>query len=241
MHGRVLSASTVGNPPEISMNSSRSDWLIPAGLVALSVVPAAAGVVRLSELAGGATITPANARFFAAPLPVVVHIFAVIVYALLGAFQFSPGIRRRRRAWHRTAGKILVACGLLAAISGLWMAHFYAWPPGDGEALYVERLIFGSAMIVCLVLAVQAIRRRDFTSHGEWMMRAYAIGLGAGTQVLTHLPWFVLVGTKPGEFPRAWLMGAGWVINLIVAEWIIRTREARPTIGLATVAQRFSS
>jgi hypothetical protein len=24
------------------------------------------------------------------------------------------------------------------------------------------------------------------------MTRAYAIGLGAGTQVLTHLPWFVL-------------------------------------------------
>jgi hypothetical protein len=53
------------------------------------------------------------------------------------------------------------------------------------------------------------------------MTRAYAIGLGAGTQVLTHLPWFLLVG-KPDETPRAFMMGAGWVINLAVAEWIIR-------------------
>jgi hypothetical protein len=58
------------------------------------------------------------------------------------------------------------------------------------------------------------------------MMRAYAIGLGAGTQVLTHLPWFILFG-KPGESSRAVLMAAGWVINLAVAEWVIRRRPAR--------------
>ncbi len=77
-------------------------------------------------------------------------------------------------------------------------------------------------MAISIVLAVNAIRRRDFVAHGAWMMRGYAIGMGAGTQVLTHLPWFVFVGT-PGEASRALLIGAGWVINLIVAEWIIRT------------------
>jgi hypothetical protein len=55
----------------------------------------------------------------------------------------------------------------------------------------------------------------------------YAIGLGAGTQVLTHVAWMLIFGT-PGEFPRALLMGAGWVINLVVAEWIIRKRPAHP-------------
>lgn len=59
------------------------------------------------------------------------------------------------------------------------------------------------------------------------MTRAYAIGLGAGTQALTHLPWFLFVGSKPGELPRGLLMGAGWVINITVAEWIIRTPVAR--------------
>jgi hypothetical protein len=111
---------------------------------------------------------------------------------------------------------------LIAALSGLWMAHFYPWPEGDGLLVYIERLFFGSAMVASVVLAANAIRRRDFASHGRWMTRAYAVGLGAGTQVLTHLPWFVLVGGKPGELPRAVMMGAGWVINVVVAEWIIR-------------------
>ena len=204
------------------MNSSKSDWLIPGALIALSLVPAIAGTVRLTQLAGGATITPENARFFAAPLPILLHIPSVFVFSLLGALQFSPGFRRRRNGWHRAAGRILIPCGLVAALSGLWMAHFYPWPPGDGQLLYVERLVFGSAMALAIALSVLAIGRREFVSHGEWMLRAYAIGLGAGTQVLTHLPWFLLVGAKPGEQPRAVLMGAGWVINVVVAEWIIR-------------------
>jgi uncharacterized membrane protein len=213
------------------MNSKKSDWIIPIALIALSLVPAIAGSVRLAELANGALITPANARFFAAPIPVLVHIPAVIVYSILGAFQFSPGVRRRHRGWHRAAGKILIPCGLLAALSGLWMAHFYPWPAGDGEVLYVERLVFGSAMFASILLAIDALRRRAFVSHGEWMIRAYAVGMGAGTQVLTHLPWFLLVDGKPDEGSRAVMMGAGWVINVIVAEWIIRRgRRARADV-----------
>jgi hypothetical protein len=76
------------------------------------------------------------------------------------------------------------------------------------------------------VQAVRAILRRDVASHGAWMTRAYAIGMGAGTQVLTHLPWFILVGGMPDPFTRAWLMGAGWGINLVVAE-IVNFRRSR--------------
>ena len=61
--------------------------------------------------------------------------------------------------------------------------------------------------------------------HRAWMMRGYAIGLGAGTQVLTLLAGELIVG-PPSELSRALLMGAGWVINLAVAEWAIRKRPA---------------
>ena len=209
--------------PGKTTRSRRSEWLVPAALVALSLVPAVFGTVRLAELAGGAEITPANARFFASPLPVVLHILAVIPYGILGAFQFAPAFRRRRRDWHRRAGRILVILGLVAALTGLWMTVFYPWPAGDGEVVYLLRLVFGSAMTISIVLAVAAVRRRDFISHGAWMIRGYAIGLGAGTQVLTHLPWAIFAG-QPGESSRAVLMGAGWIINVVVAEWVIRTR-----------------
>ena len=204
------------------MKSTKSDWLIPAGLILLSLVPAIAGTARMTQLASGAEVTPDNARFFAAPIPVMLHIPAAIIFSILGAFQFSASFRRRRRAWHRMAGKILVPSGLIVALSGLWMAQFYAWPAGDGVGVYVERLMFGSAMLASIVLGINAIRQRDFSAHGAWMTRAYAIGLGAGTQVLTHLPWFLFADSKPGELPRAAMMGAGWIINVVVAEWAIR-------------------
>ena len=125
------------------------------------------------------------------------------------------------------AGRFLAPCGLIAALTGLWMAHFYAWPAGDGQGVYLERLAVGTAMIAFIVLALDAIRRRDYVAHGEWMTRAYALGLGAGTQVLTHIPWFVLADGKPGELPRVVMMGAGWALNIVVAEWIIRRESAR--------------
>lgn len=209
--------------PQTSAAARRPEWVVPALLIVLSLVPAAAGKSRLIELARGSAVTTANARFFAAPIPVVLHVLSVIPYCMLGAFQFVAAYRRRHLDWHRAAGKALVVLGLVAALSGLWMTLFYPWPAGDGVALYWQRLVFGSAMTIAIVLAIVAVRRRDFRVHGEWMLRGYAIGLGAGTQALTHLPWFLLVG-KPTETPRAFLMGAGWVINLVVAEWIIRRR-----------------
>jgi uncharacterized membrane protein len=216
-------------------SSRRSEWLVPAGLIALSVVPALGGTARLTDLARGAAITAANARFIAMPLPVVLHILTVIPFSILGALQFVPTFRTRHRAWHRAAGRVLVVCGLIVAMTGLWMTLGYPWPAGDGVVLYLERLVFGAAMLLSLMFAINAIRQRNFTVHGQWMIRAYAIGMGAGTQVLTHLPYFLLVG-KPDESARAVLMGAGWVINAIVAERIIRRAPARQTTGAMTRA-----
>ena len=213
----------------------RVEWRVPALLVLLSLVPALAGTARLAQLAAGASVTAENARFFAKPLPVVLHVLAVIPFSILGAFQFAPAFRRRHRGWHRAAGRVLGVCGLVAALTGLWMAQFYPWPAGDGVGVYVERLVFGTAMLGSIVLALDAVRRRDFVTHGAWMTRAYAIGMGAGTQVLTHLPWFLLAHGKPGELPRAVMMGAGWVINAIVAEWIIRRRSSRRGRVVASV------
>ena len=105
------------------------------------------------------------------------------------------------------------------------MTLFYPHPVGDGDFLSALRLLFGSAMIVSIVLAYTAIRRRDVNRHRAWMMRGYAIGLGAGTQALTLMAGEMIAG-KPNELSRALLMGAAWVINLAVAEWVIRKRPA---------------
>lgn len=203
--------------------ASRNHWLVPAGLIALSLVPVAAGSARLVQLAGSPAVTEANARFVTTPLPVVLHVVGATVFCLLGALQFSTTLRSR--AWHRRAGRVVVPAGLVAAVSGLWMAVWYDLPASDNQALEITRLVVGSAMVASLVLAVVGVRRRDFAMHRDWMMRGYALGIGAGTQVLTNLPWVIAFGT-PSPQVRAVLMGAGWAINLAVAEWFIRRRPA---------------
>jgi hypothetical protein len=215
----------------MTQTTARSTWLIPAGLILLALVPAVAGAVRLGSLTGG-EITPDNARFAAMPLPVTIHIVAATYFALVGAFQFVPSLRRRNR-WHRISGRLLFPAGMATALSGLWMTLAYPWANADGEAVYVARLVFGSAMAVSLVLGVVTVLRRDMAGHRAWMLRGYAIGMGAGTQVFTHLPWFILVG-QPTEGPRAVMMIGAWVINLAVAEWLIHHEAPRPQrVGVA--------
>ena len=221
----VPQRNELGKPkkPKAPARAGSAAWLV-AALLLLSAIPLASGAFRLTQLASGAEITPANARFFASPLPVVVHIVSASVYTILGAFQFANGLRRRWPGWHRAAGRLLVVCGLLVGLSGLWMTLFYPWPAGDGALLYALRLVFGSAMVMSIVLGFTTIRRGDVSGHRAWMTRGYAIGLGAATQMLTLMVGEIIAG-PPSELSRALLMGAGWVINLAIAEWAIRKRR----------------
>ena len=218
MEPSVSAAATTARP---AGTWTAADWLVPAGLLALAFIPVVAGAFRVTAMAAHAEVTPDNARFFASPIPVLVHIFSVTIYSVLGAFQFSPGFRRRWRAWHRRAGRILVGAGLLAALSGLWMAMFYAIVPADSPLLHAFRLLFGTAMAASIVLGFIAIRRGDVTTHQAWMRRAYAIGMGAGTQGLIQIPYIMTFG-KPGSLALALLMGGAWILNLTVAEWRVR-------------------
>lgn len=209
--------------PRSTLRPPRRNWLIPTALIALALVPVLAGAARLTDLATSAP-TPESARFHAAPLPVTFHILGATLYALIGAFQFSATPHRR---WHRIAGRIALPMGLIAALGGVWMTLTYPWANADGEAVYAARLIFGTGMALSLILGVTAAVTRNIPAHKARMLRAYAIGMGAGTQVVTHLPWFLLVG-QPTETPRAVMMIGGWVLNLTVAELLIRKQNGAP-------------
>jgi uncharacterized membrane protein YozB (DUF420 family) len=214
--------------PRASAKKVQTAWWVPAGLILLSIIPLTFGVIRLSQLINGAEITPANARFFASPSPVVIHIISSAVYALLGAFQFVSRLWQRGIKWHRWVGRLLVPIGLLVGLSGVWMTLFYPYPEGASDLLYVLRLFFGSGIVLSIILGFISIRRRNVTQHRAWMTRAYAIGMGAGTQVLTGMVGALTIGT-PNEFENALLMGAAWVINLAVAEWSIRKSSTGQT------------
>ena len=81
------------------------------------------------------------------------------------------------------------------------------------------------AAVGVVVLGFAAARRRDIAAHRAWMVRAYAIGLGAGTQAFTEGFGGAIFGT--GVLATDLAKGAGWVVNLAIAEWALR-RPTRP-------------
>jgi Predicted membrane protein (DUF2306) len=158
---------TINAPVRTTTRSTRSIGWVPFALVALVLVPAIAGSLRLVELAGGPHVLPANRQ------------------------------------------------------------------PGTGELAYLFRLAFGSAMAASIILGFAAIRRGDVTRHQAWMTRAYALALGAGTQVVSQGIGSAVSGTS--EFTNDLSLGAGWAINLAVAEYVIRRHGSSRTISRWTI------
>lgn len=200
-------------------------------LLALSAVPLVAGGVRLVQLATG-HLDASNARFGQAPWPVTLHILAATLFSALGAFQLDPFWRAKALRWHRSAGTVALVGGLVVAASGAYMAMTYAIPEAlQGPLLRVTRLAVSGGMLLSLMLALRAIVERRFDVHGAWMLRAYALGLGAGTQVLVFLPVELLVAGPVHGLPRDLLMAAAWGLNLAVAELIILRKSIRSLAG----------
>jgi hypothetical protein len=105
------------------------------------------------------------------------------------------------------------------------MTLFYARQPGTGELAYLFRLTFGSALAACIVLGFAAIRRGDVPTHQAWMTRGYAIALAAGTQTFTLAVGPAVFG--PGSLTKDLSLGAAWLVNLALAELVIRRSAAR--------------
>jgi uncharacterized membrane protein len=199
---------------------SGAGWPVAVTLVVLSVIPLSAGALRLVQLAGGPDLMPADDRFDGFPAALVVHIVGSACFALLGIGQLLTRFRRRHPTWHRSSGRVLIAAGLAVVGSALWLTLGYPAHPGTGPVLFASRVVVSVAMGAFLVLGFTAIRRRDITAHRAWMVRAYALALGAGTQAFTEGFTEAVVGV--GELSGDLAKLAGWVINLAVAEWAIR-------------------
>ena len=210
----------------------RAGWWVVPCLLALACIPVLGGTGRLLEVLGGPEVLLTDTRFAVSPIPLVVHIVASVVYAVLGAFQFSARLRRRHPGWHRRAGRLLVVLGLVVAVSGLWMTLVYPQKEGTGDILWVTRLLVSSGMGASVILGLVAIRGRNIARHQAWMTRAYALALGAGTQAFTVGFGEAVFGT--GVVNHDLMMASAWAINLAVAEWVVR----RPAIRRAKRTHR---
>jgi len=137
------------------------------------------------------------------------------LFLVLGAFQFSAKLRARRPALHRRMGRISGLGAILGGLTGIWMTllHLDISTP----LLIGGRLLFGSAMVIFTVLAIRAAMQRRLIDHQNWIIRAYAIALAAGTLPFIFAPMYLILGDV-SQLENDVIQVAGWMINLAIAE-----------------------
>jgi uncharacterized membrane protein len=167
----------------------------------------------------------------------VVHIFTAAVALVLGPLQFLRTIRARRHL-HRTIGRVYLFAGVLpAAVAAVPVAIL------SGRAITQVGLIVPAVLwLVTGALAYRAARRHDYGQHRIWMMRNYALTfLAVTSRILVPLMLIVQIPFAAGgaatigeKAPTMIPIGQalGWIVNLIIVEFLIRRRAGpRPPVA----------
>lgn len=196
----------------------RTAWVVMAflGLIVVAfavqtiLVPAARSEVAVAMFA----------RF---PVRALLHMVAGMVMLVAGALNLDPGLRLRHRVLHRWMGRAYVAAVVIGGTAALLAAP---WSYG-GMVTHLGFGTLGVLSITTTLLGLAAIRKGDVRVHREWMIRSYALTLGA-VMLRIYIPVSLVAGARFEEAYQV-ISWACWVPNLIVAElfFIGRRRTAR--------------
>jgi Predicted membrane protein (DUF2306) len=164
---------------------------------------------------------PADAiKFNAVPWGLFLHSLGGMIFGLLGPVQFSRAVKNRFGKFHRLSGRIFVVAGMMLGLSALRL--LIEFPHSSTWVLITARAVAGLGLMATLTLAILAVIKRDIAKHRNWMIRAYAIGMGAATIAFIQLPIFLIRGKALEGYIADGAFVMSWVINLTIAELVIR-------------------
>lgn len=190
-----------------------------AAIVLLSIAMAAYAVVAYTAYPVGSTVHPEmKATYQVHLVGIVTHVLCSSLALLLGPWQFFGGLRRRWPTLHRLMGRVYLGLGVLpGGIAGLYMSlHAFG-----GGVSHVGFALLAAVWLYTGWRAFASARERDFASHRAWMIRNFALALGAVTLRAQLGAGFALGWRFQDFYP--FLAWTSWVPNLLVAEWIIAT------------------
>lgn len=175
----------------------------------------------------------ANAR--AGNVAIGLHFATGGLILVLGCIQLMAGVRNRFPYFHRWIGRAYVGACLLAAAGGL--AFILLRGTVGGLIMDIGFGLYGVLVGLCAVQTIRYARGRDFARHRAWAIRLFALAIGSWLYRMDYGFWVLLTNglghssdfTGPFDRVMAFFF---YVPNLVVAEWFIRARQARASIGL---------
>lgn len=194
-------------------------FVVPAALFLGTLLTIILALVQAVQIPLGAL--PADSlRLSAAPVWHFMHVLGGATFGILGPIQFSRVLMRKYGLLHRVMGRVFVAAGSMISLSSLGL--LWRFPGANSVAMSSGRLLFGIALGVALAIAMQAVQKRDFTRHRNWMIRAYAIGMGATAVTMVFFPIYVITGEPPAGLASDIAFLGAWTACVVFAEGLVR-------------------
>ncbi|MCJ8271557.1 MAG: DUF2306 domain-containing protein [Psychrosphaera sp.] len=166
--------------------------------------------------------TPNNPGFIEFSLTTQSHVILGGLFLALAPFQLIKRVRSRWPLFHRWSGRLLVFIGGIIALTALFMAVVI---PFSGWLESVINSIFALFFLLSLVKGLYYIRRKQVDLHRQWMIRAFAVGLGPATMRLIFVPALIIAGQPTHE--QIMMLSivsftVAFSVHIAFAEWWIR-------------------
>lgn len=193
--------------------------VVPAALFFCTLLTIILALVQVVQIPLGA-LPEDSLRLSVVPIWHFMHVLGGATFGILGPIQFGRVLMHKYGRLHRVMGRVFVAAGAMMSLSSLSLLwHF---PDTYSLAMNSGRLLFGIALGVALAVAMRAVRKRDFTRHRNWMIRAYAIGMGATSVTMVFFPIYVITGAPPTGLASDIIFLGSWAACVVLAESLVR-------------------
>lgn len=145
------------------------------------------------------------------------HVYSSMLVLLAGFTQFSKCFRSHFPFWHRRLGSLYIVIVIfLSGPSGLLMGYY----ANGGWSSQLAFCLLAILWIGYTVIAWQKGRCRDWPAHRNFMIRSFALSLSALSLRLWKFGLVAAFAPRPMDVYR-WVAWLGWVVNLLLAEWVI--------------------